>query len=385
MTRHRPTVARIDLDAVRHNVRALRTAAGGAPLCAVVKANAYGHGAVPVAKACLEAGARHLAVSSVEEALELRAAGIAAPLLLFSEPPVAAIPAMLEARAVPPVYSLAFTGAVAAAGRERGRDVPVHLCFDTGMGRVGVPRSRWADFLDELPDAGLDVVGTWSHLARADEPGAATSADQLDAFEKVLGLLDERGIDPGVVHVANSAATLLLDRASGGLRERVAGFGVERVMVRAGIAVYGLSPADEVDAADHGLRPALSLETEVVFAKHLTAGTPVSYGHRWEAPADGWLATLPIGYADGVPRLLTNRFEALWRGGRHPVVGTVTMDMVHLWCGQREPEVGDRVVLLGSQGSDRIRVEEWARTIGSITYEIACGITARVPREHHGA
>ncbi len=369
VTRHRPTVATVDLGAIRHNVRTLRAAAGGAELCAVVKANAYGHGAVPVARACLEAGASHLAVSSVEEATELRDASIDAPLLLFSEPPVAAIQAMLAVDTVPPVYTTAFVEAVAAAGRERGRDVPVHLCFDTGMARVGVEQARWEHFLDDLPATGLDVVGTWSHLARADEPEQPATSQQLDAFDEVLALLAERGIDPGVVHTANSAATLLHDRA-------------HRVMARAGIAVYGLSPAETVDAADHGLRPALSLTTEVAFAKQVPAGAPGSYGHRWQAPADGWLATLPLGYADGVPRLLSDRFEVLWRGQRRPVVGTVTMDMIHVWCGDEEPAVGDAVVLLGAQGDQRIRVEEWARTIGTITYEITCQLTSRVPREY---
>ena len=378
MTRYRPTVARVDLAAIRHNVRTLRAAAGGARLCAVVKADAYGHGAVPVARACLEAGADHLAVSSVEEAEQLRGAGILAPLLLFSEPPVAAVPAMLAVAAVPPLYTAAFARAVAAAGDRRGRPVPVHLCFDTGMGRVGVERGRWEAFLDELPPSGLDVVGTWSHLARADEPGAATTDEQLDAFDELLALLDERGIDPGLVHVANSAGTLLHARTHTALR-------AERVMVRAGIAVYGLSPAEEVDAADHDLRPALSVTTAVAFAKHVAAGTPVSYGHRWEAPADGWVATLPIGYADGVPRRLTNRLDALWRGRRRPVVGTVTMDMIHLWCGEERPEVGDPVVLLGTQGEERIRVEDWAREVGTITYEITCQLTPRLPREHVGA
>ena len=378
MTRYRPTVAAVDLDAVRHNVRTLRAAAGGAPLCAVVKADAYGHGAVPVARACLEAGADHLAVSSVEEAQELRAAGVEGPLLLFSEPPLAAIPAMLDVAAIPPVYTTAFVRAVAAAGEERGRPVPVHLCFDTGMGRVGVERGRWAAFLDELPRTGLEVVGTWSHLARADEPGESTTELQLDAFDALLGLLAERGIDPGVVHVANTAGTLLHARTHTAL-------GAQRVMVRAGIGVYGLSPADEVDAADHHLRPALSVTTAVAFAKHVAAGTPVSYGHRWSAPVDGWLATLPIGYADGVPRRLTNRFDALWRGERRPVVGTVTMDMIHLWCGAERPEVGDPVVLLGEQGGERIRVEEWARAGGTITYEITCQLTRRLPRTHLGA
>ena len=375
MTRHRPTVATVDLDAIRHNVRTLRTAAGGARLCAVVKADAYGHGAVPVARACLEAGAGHLAVSSVEEAEQLRAAGIAAPVLLFSEPPVEAVDAMLRARAVPPVYSQQFVRALAEAGVARGRDVPVHLCFDSGMGRIGVERARWERFLDALPSRGLEVVGTWSHLARADEPAEPTTDDQLDAFEQLLGLLDRRGIDPGLVHVANSAATLLHERAHRAL-------GPTAVMVRAGIGVYGLSPAEKVDAADHTLRPALSLTTAVAFAKRVPAGTPVSYGHRWEAPTDGWLATLPIGYADGVPRRLTGRFEVLWRGRRRPVVGTVTMDMIHLWCADDEPAVGEEVVLLGARGDEQVRVEDWARTLGTITYEITCQLTGRVPREY---
>jgi len=378
VTRYRPTLATVDLDAIRHNVRTLRSAAGGAQLCAVVKANAYGHGAVPVARACLEAGASHLAVSSVEEAVELRAAGIAAPVLLFSEAPLAALDALLRTEAIPPVYTTAFARELAAAGVARGRDVPVHLCFDTGMGRVGVERARWTAFLDDLPSEGLQVVGTWTHLARADESGEPTTSEQLDAFDELLALLAERGIDPGLVHVANSAGTLLHDRAHRALD-------IDRVMVRAGIAVYGLSPAQKVDAADHDLRPALSLATEVAFAKHVAAGTPISYGHRWEAPADGWVASLPIGYADGVPRLLTNRFEALWRGHRRPVVGVVTMDMIHLWCGQEQPEPGDEVVLLGTQGDQRIRVEDWARTIGTITYELTCQLTPRLPREYVGA
>lgn len=379
--RHRPTVATVDLDAIRHNVRTLRTAAGGAQLCAVVKADAYGHGAVPVAKACLEAGAGHLAVSSVEEAAELRAAGIGAPLLLFSEPPVSAIDALLRTEAIPPVYTEAFAEALAAAGTERGRDVAVNLCFDTGMGRVGVERARWERFLDALPPRGLDVVGTWTHLARADEPDEPTTDEQLDAFDDLLELLDDRGLAAGLVHVANSAGTLRHERVvrPGGAVEQGGG---RPVMVRAGIGVYGLSPSEQVDTADHDLRPALSLTTAVAFAKHVPAGTPVSYGHRWQAPTDGWVATLPIGYADGVPRRLTNRFEVLWRGGRHPVVGTVTMDMIHLWCGDEEPSVGEEVVLLGRRGDQQVRVEDWAATLGTITYEIPCQLTARVPREH---
>ena len=176
---------------------------------------------------------------------------------------------------------------------------------------------------------------------------------------------------PGVVHVANSAATLLHERA-------------HRPLVRAGIALYGLSPDLPVDAADHGLRPALSLTSEVAFAKRVAAGTPVSYGHRWSAPTDGWVGTVPIGYADGLHRSLTGRMAVLVDGVRRPVVGTITMDMVHVWCGDDEPAVGDEVVLLGERGGQRLRVEDWAAALGTITYELTCHLTARVPRRHVG-
>jgi alanine racemase len=374
MTRYRPTVATVDLAAVRHNVRALRAAAGGAQLCAVVKANAYGHGAVPVARAALDGGASWLAVSSVEEATELRDAGVDAGLLLFSEPPPAAVHAVLDLGLTVPLYSRRFAEALAAAAAARGVRAPVHLAFDTGMGRVGVERQRWAAFLDGLPAEGLHVTGTWSHLARADEPdgpGAATTAAQLDAFDEVLALLDGRGIDPGLVHVANSAATLLHARA-------------QRPLVRAGIGLYGLSPAADVDAVEHGLRPVLSLRSAVTFAKQVPQGTPISYGHRWAAPAAGWVATVPVGYADGLHRSLTGRMEVLVAGERRPVVGTITMDMLHVWCGDDEPRPGDEVVLVGEDGGEWLRVEDWAAALDTITYELTCHLTPRVPREYVG-
>lgn len=371
MTRHRPTVATVDLDAVRHNVRTLLAAAGGGELCAVVKANAYGHGAVEVARAVLDGGATWLAVSSVEEASELRSAGIDAPTMLLSEPPTTAVAAVLRLDLVVPAYTRRFVAALADAARTRGTRGRVHLVFDTGMGRVGVEQARWARFLDDLPTDGLSVEGTWTHLARADEVAETTTDDQLDRFDTVLGLLAARGIDPGLVHVANSAGTLLHRRA-------------RRPLARTGIAVYGLSPGPDVDAADHGLRPVLSLTSAVAFAKPIPVGTPVSYGHRWSAPSDGWLATVPIGYADGLHRSLAGAMEVLVAGVRRPVVGTITMDMVHVWCGDDEPAVGDEVVLIGRRGEEAIRVEDWAAALDTITYELTCHLTARVPRRHVG-
>lgn len=366
---HRPTVATIDLEAIRHNARSLRAAASGAELCAVVKADGYGHGAVPVARAALDGGATWLGVSSVEEAAVLRDQGLAAPIALFSEPPPGAVGDVLDLRLVAPLYTTVFATALAREAVRRGTAAPVHLAFDTGMGRVGVERSRWRSFVDRLPSEGLAVTGTWSHLARADEPDEPTTDRQLDAFDEVLALLDERGIDPGLVHVANSAGILAHRRA-------------RRPLVRAGIALYGLSPDVAVDASEHGLRPALSLTSAVAFAKPVEEGTPISYGHRWSAPTDGWVATVPIGYADGLHRGLTGRMEVLLDGVRRPVVGTITMDMLHVWCDDDEPAVGQRVVLLGSDGSDRLRVEDWASALDTITYELTCHLTARVPRRY---
>ena len=366
----RPTEVVVDLAAVRHNVATI-AAAADTPVCAVVKADAYGHGAVPVARACVEAGAAWLAVALVEEAEELRAGGVDHPLLLFSEPPVAGTGRLLAAGVTPPLYTAEFAHALDAAGRERGRPVDVHLCVDTGMGRVGVPHGELPAFLDVL--AGLDHVrvdGLWTHLARADEPALPTTDEQLDRFDVARQQVADAGHAPTWTHAANTAGALLHPRA-------------RHDLVRPGIGVYGLSPATEVPASEHGLRPALALRTEVRFAKRVAAGTPISYGHRWSAPADGWVATLQLGYADGVPRLLTNRLDAVHAGVRRPVVGTVTMDQVHLWCGDDEPVVGDEVHLLGGPaGGPAVAVEEWADTLGTITYEVTCGLGARLPRRH---
>lgn len=370
---HRPTRVEIDLGAIRHNVARFaehtRT-----EVCAVVKGDGYGHGAVPVARAALEGGAGWIAVALVEEGLALREAGIDVPLLVLSEPPVAAIGDLLEARLTPVVYRPPFLAALDAAARRRPAPVGVHLKVDTGMGRVGAVRDDWDGVMREAAGAaGLRVEGLMTHLARADEPEEPTTDEQLARFaraEHQAGLL---GIEPRWRHAANSAGALAHPDA-------------RLDLVRPGIGIYGLSPGMDVDAADYGLRPALELCTEVAFVKHVTEGTPISYGHRWVAPRDGWVATLPLGYADGVPRSLTNVGEVLIDGRRHPIAGTVCMDLLMVWCDQHRPHVGDRVVLLGAQGDDRVRVEEWAAIANTITYEIATQLTARLPRGYvdHG-
>ncbi len=370
---HRPTVVEVDHAALAHNVEALRAVSGGAALCAVVKADGYGHGMVEVARTSLDAGASWLAVATVEEAQRLRAAGIDAPTLLLSEPPADEAAAVVDAGVRPAVYTSRFGAALDAAATDAGTRVAVHLKADTGMHRVGVPPDRWGALLDAVASWGsLDVEALWTHLARADEPDADTTRQQLAAFEDFTAAARERGVDAPLRHAANSAATLVWPDA-------------RLDLVRTGIAMYGLSPSPEVDAADHGLRPALTLRTRVSFSKRIEAGASVSYGHRWSAPSDGWLATLPIGYADGVPRLLSNRGEVLIGGGRRPIAGSVCMDQILVWCGDDEVAIGDEAVLLGAQGPDRIRVEDWAAHAETITYEIVTNLAdRRVPRRHVG-
>ncbi len=367
----RPTRMDVDLDAVRHNVGVLRDRAGDAELLVVVKADGYGHGAVPVATAGLEAGATWLAVALVEEAEVLRFGGIEAPVLLLSEPTGqsgpsgtrAAIERLLAADVTPSVATTAFADHL---GEVAGEPVAAHLLVDTGMGRVGCRPDQVEELLGH---PGLDVTGVWTHFARADEP-VDTTARQLHRYDPVVDQV-RRARPNAVVHAANSA---------GLLRHPAGHFD----LVRGGIAVYGLSPAPDLPASSFGLRQALALRTGVSFAKRIDRGTPVSYGHAWSAPTDGWLATLPIGYADGVPRVASNHLEVLVDGRRFPQVGRVTMDQVLVFTGDHRPHVGDEVVLLGAQGDQFVSVDEWASAAGTISYEIACQLTARVPRRHHG-
>ncbi len=367
----RPTRIEVDLDAVRANVRHLGDLAG-AEVCAVVKADGYEHGAAEVARAALDGGATWLAVALVEEGIELRDAGLDTPILVLSEPPIAAVPELLDAELTPTAYREPFLAVLDAAGRQRAAPIPVHIKIDTGMGRVGIPPGELDDRLRQIATAdGLDVQGIFTHLARADEPDVDTTDRQVAAFEAALDAAAKLGVRPPLRHAANTAGTLRHPSARYDL-------------VRPGIGIYGLSPSAEVDAVDHGLTPALHLLSEVSYAKRVDAGTPVSYGHRWRAPDDGWVATVPIGYADGVPRALTNRAQVLLGGRRRPIAGSVTMDQLMVWCGDDEPIVGDQVVLLGSQGEETIRVEEWAAAADTITYEIVTQLSVRLPRHHVG-
>lgn len=360
----------VDLAAIRHNVTVLRDAAAPAEVCAVVKAGGYGHGAAAVATAAVDAGATWLAVALVEEGQALRAAGIDAPILVLAEPPASSFGAAIAADLAITIYTPERAEQLDRAARDAGTRARAHLKVDTGMHRVGVPRGDWDAILAARPGwSHVEVEAVWTHLACADEPGNPVTDEQLDRFDEFLARAAATGLRPTITHAANSAGALIHPRA-------------RRDLVRAGIAVYGLSPSDAVAAADHELRPALELMTEVSFVKRIPAGSAVSYGHTWTAPDEGWLATLPIGYADGVPRLLSNRAAVILRGRRRPIVGTVCMDQLLVWCGDERPDEGDEVVLLGRRGDEAVTAEEWAGLVGTITYEIVCGLGARVPREY---
>ena len=366
MTGFRQTWVDIDLDAIAHNVRALTF--GDVEVMAVVKADAYGHGDVPVARAALAAGATWLGVALVEEGIRLREAGIEAPILVLSEFPPGAEGSALAARLTPTLYSEEGVARLAAAAADAPDPVVVHVKVDTGMHRVGVwPPDRAAAFVAHVASAGLAVDGLWTHLACADVDEDATLR-QLGAFDEALDRVRAGGHTPRVVHAANSAGAI--------------GFPQARFdLVRPGIAVYGVEPSPGI-GAELGLRPALTWRSRVTFVKRLEAGRRVSYGHHYRLERDAWIATVPVGYADGYPRLVSSRADVLIGGRRCRVAGSVTMDQLMVDCGAIEPAPGDEVVLLGSQGGESVTAWDLATRSETIAYEILAGIGSRVPRRH---
>lgn len=368
--------AEVDLDAVAHNIAIIRAAVAPSRVWAVVKADGYGHGAVPVARAALAAGAAGLCVALEQEGVELREAGIHVPILVLSEQPHERSAAMIAAGLTPTVYSVAAVDALAAAaGSAAAGAIGVHLKFDTGMHRVGAPPAAavlLAEAIARHPQ--LRLEGAFTHLAMADEPTAAANELQLRRFEDALELLDEAGYRPATVHAANSAAALALPAS-------------RHDVVRIGIAMYGVEPGPALSDLCSRLRPAMSLHARVTMVKTVAAGEGISYGLRHVFDHDAVVATIPIGYADGVPRRLSGTgAEVLIHGRRLPIVGVVTMDQIMVDCGDLAVDVGDEVVLIGGQvgsaGSDAIRAEEWAARLGTIGYEIVCGISRRIERRH---
>ncbi len=363
--------AEVSAAAIEHNVRVLAsdvTSAWPVQVWAVVKANGYGHGALTAARAALSGGASGLCVALVQEAAQLRAAGVDAPILVLTEQPHDDLPDAVSLGLRLAVYRPEYLVALQAAG---GVDVPVHLKLDTGMLRVGARPDdavAMADAIAASPAARLE--GVFTHLAAADEPERPSNREQLDRFDVALDELGAAGHRPELVHAANSAATILQPRA-------------RYSMVRPGIAVYGISPGPEIDPSmsELGLRPAFSLRARVSFVKRVAAGSRISYGLRHTFSHDATVATVPIGYADGVPRrMFSMGGEVLVGGARRRIVGVVTMDQLMIDCGDDPVEVGDEVVLIGRQGTCEVSASEWAERLGTIGYEVVCGVSARVER-----
>jgi alanine racemase len=360
----------VDLGAVERNCGRLRELlTGGAELCAVVKADGYGHGAVPCGRAALAGGASWLAVATAAEAAELRGAGIDAPLLVMGAltPPEVRTALLADADVV--AWTPEFVAALPdRSGEARPR---VHVKYDTGMGRLGTRDPAEVRELSRriAEDDRLELGGLMTHFATADERGDEHFPEQLRRFNNLIEELTEA--HPGLlVHAANSAATF---------RDApTAHFG----MVRCGVSIYGLDPFGE-DPAALGLTPALSLESYVAAVKRFDTGEGVGYGQTWRAQAPTYVGVLPIGYGDGWRRALSNNGRALVRGRSHPLVGTVSMDNLTIDLGPETDVVpGDRAVLIGEQGGERILAEEVAARLGTINYEVTCGLTQRVRRAH---
>lgn len=362
--------AEVDLGAVRHNATLLSNLAAPAGLCAVVKAGGYGHGSVAVAKAALEGGATWLAVAIVEEGAVLRGHGIDAPILLLSEPPADAMVEVVALRLTPTVYT--EQGVEAAAKAVVGAGAPpldVHVKVDTGMHRVGADAEGALAVVRAVADRPeLTFGGLWTHFAVADEPANAFTEEQCARFDEVVGRLPVR---PPLVHACNSAATMVHPHA-------------HHDLVRCGIALYGVSPSPSLAAVQpvEGLRPALSLRARVTYVREVAAGEAVSYGLRRPLTQTSHVATVAVGYADGVPwRLGVAGGEVLIGGRRRPLAGSVTMDQIMVDCGDDAGVLpGDEVVLLGRQGAEQITAWDWATHVGTIAYEVLCGIGPRVPK-----
>ena len=365
----------IDLAAIRHNVRRLVSIAAPAKVMAVVKADAYGHGAVPVAKAALEAGAGWLGVAHVSEALALRAAGIDAPLLAWLHTPstdfAAAVAADIDLGCSG--WELSY---IAAAARAQEQPARVHLKIDTGLGRNGSTAAAWDAFVADAvayQDEGLlRVVGIFSHLAVADEPDRIETDEQLERFRDAVALAENAGVDLQVRHLANTPA--ILSRPD-----------THFDMVRAGLGIYGLSPFEDQCSADFGLRPAMTLRARVASCKVVPAGTGISYGLNYVTSQQTTLGLVPLGYADGIPRIATGGPVQI-NGITYPVVGRIAMDQMVVDLGPDAAAVhggsalGADAVIFGTGDHDGPVVEQWAKAAGTINYEIVTRISPRVPR-----
>lgn len=359
----------VDAGAIARNVRALKALTRpGTRFMAVVKADGYGHGALTAARAALAAGADRLGVATLAEAVALREGGITVPVQVFSEPPADAAGIFIEHGITATVTTVRFAGALSRAAARAGVPAVAHLKLDTGMNRIGFPAESAAEVataVRALP--GIELEGVMTHFATADAPGDWGFGRQMGRFGRALEDLRDSGIRPALVHAANSPATILHPET-------------HLDMVRCGIAIYGLHPADATRGHVE-LEPAMSVKARVTLVKRIGLGEGVSYGFTWHASAPTTIATIPVGYADGVHRVLSDRMHVLIGGRRCAQVGRICMDqlMVEVPPGLAVAE-GDEVVLVGRQGEEAITMDEVATLAGTINYEAACSFALRLER-----
>jgi len=369
----RPTRAEIDLQALLHNFFLAKKFSGPErKVLAAVKSDAYGHGAVPAARILERHGADFLGVALTEEGIELRTAGIGLPILLLGGFYPGQEGALLDHGLTPVIFDLEAARRLNETARLRDIRHPCHLKIDSGMGRVGFREEELDAVLAGLRDfSSLEMQGVLSHFALSDYPGHPSIANQMECFRRSLGRIRAAGFRPALCHISNSAAVLSLQLP-------------ECNMVRPGIMLYGSPPSAHFEK-DFDLRPVMSLRTAISQLKKVPEGTGVSYGHRFVTSRPSLVAAIPVGYGDGYSRRLSNIGEVLIRGRRAPVAGTICMDwtlidVTHI----PDVRVGDAVTLLGEENGERISAEEWAEKVGTISYEIYCGIGKRVPRVYHG-
>jgi alanine racemase len=363
----RATQAIIHLDRLRRNIQAVRNRIGPLPLiCMPVKAGAYGHGAAAVARAALEAGVRYLAVAVTAEGAELRDAGIGAPILLLSIPLPEELPELVARSLIPLVADREFAACAARAAAQAGVRLPVHLKIDTGMGRVGCPPEEAADLAAYIAGCtSLEYAGTATHLAVSDSAAPEDiryTQEQLARFRAAVEAVKRAGIDPGIVHAANTGAVAFHEDAWFD-------------MVRPGILLYGYPPGGNFTPA---IEPVMELKTNIVFIKSVKKGETLSYGRTWTAPRDTVIATLPVGYGDGLPRSLSGRHSVRIRGALYPLAGRICMDQCMADLGpETDIRRWEEVTVFGAGGPDAADI---AAKLGTIPYEIICGINKRVPR-----
>ncbi|MCX5410673.1 alanine racemase [Streptomyces sp. NBC_00059] len=366
--------AEIDLAALRANVRTLRARASGAQLMAVVKSDAYGHGAVPCARAALEAGATWLGTATPQEALALRAAGIGGRVMCWLWTPGGPWREAVEADIDVSVSGMWALDEVVAAATAAGVPARIQLKADTGLGRSGCQPADWPELVSAAraaEDAGaLRITGLWSHFACADEPGHPSIAAQLHVFRDMVAYAEKEGVTPEVRHIANSPATLTLPESHFDL-------------VRTGIAMYGISPSPELGTpADFGLRPVMTLAASVALVKQVPPGHGISYGHHYTTTAETTLALIPLGYADGIPRHASGRGPVLVGGAVRRIAGRVAMDQFVVDLGGAPLAAGAEAVLFGPGDRGEPSAEDWAVAADTIAYEIVTRIGTRVPRVH---